>query len=118
YDGIRKPAASEQLNDFESIERATREFKPLVAQTEVSNDSGDRTVIYEYPVKTMNINRENSWYQTDTGPLAYVDISRSFDRTVDAISLAFAAFNVPHFCDFVVEEPTSIVKDGGEICQV
>ena len=118
YDGIRRPATAELLPDFAAIERATREFRPIVAQTEVANDAGDIRVTYEYPVKTMNINREHSWHQTDTGPIAYLDLTKPHDRTVDAISLAFAAFNVPHFCDFVVEEPTPIVKDGNEACSV
>jgi hypothetical protein len=32
--------------------------------------------------------------------------------------LAFAVFNTPHFCDFVMEQPTPILRDGQEVCQV
>jgi hypothetical protein len=32
--------------------------------------------------------------------------------------LAFAVFNAPHFCDFVIEQPTPVVRDELEVCKV
>ena len=74
--------------------------------------------IIEYPVKTININDERDIYQVDTGPVAWPDLSRRCERNVEAISLAFVAFNVPHFADFVIEAPTPIVEGGREVCRV
>jgi hypothetical protein len=43
-----------------------------------------------------------------------MDLSASCERTVDAISLAYVAFNVPDFADFVIEQPTQI-SDGDQM---
>ena len=59
----------------------------------------------------MNANRERSAYQVDTGPLAFPDLSARRKRHADGISLAFVAFNAPHFAEFVLEVPTRV---GGE----
>lgn len=47
-----------------------------------------------------------------------MDLSKRHEKTVDGISLAYAAFNKPHFADFVLEEPTKIIRDGQAITEV
>jgi len=106
------------LEDNEAIRKATHEAIPLVAQTEIFNEEIGLRAIIEYPVKTMNINDSRNIYQVDTGPVLLPDLSKRYERTVDAIKLAFVAFNAPDFADFVIEEPTPIIKDGKEICKV
>jgi hypothetical protein len=32
--------------------------------------------------------------------------------------LAFVALNLPHFADFVIEQPTAVVEDGEELFKV
>jgi len=67
----------------------------------------------------MNTRREDFAWQVDTGPVAYPDLTRRPERLVDSISLAFVAFNAPHFADFVIEAPTAIPSpDGGAPAQV
>jgi hypothetical protein len=96
----------QELSTPEDVLRATREWRPIVAQTEIEdNDTGLRAII-EFPVKTMNTRRRDSAYQTDTGPVAFPELGRRPERLVDAVSLAFVAFNARHFADFVIEEPT------------
>ena len=56
----------------------------------------------------MNTNREQSAYQVDTGPVAFPDLSARRQRHADGISLAFVAFNAPHFAEFVLEVPTRV----------
>ena len=51
----------------------------------------------------------------DTGPIALPDLSRRHERLPDALSLAFVAFNAPHFADFVIEDETPILKDDQEL---
>ena len=46
------------------------------------------------------------------------DLSRRYEPLVECLKLAFIAFNAPHFADFVVEQPTPVVEDGQERCQV
>jgi len=99
-------APVEELCDMEAILAATYAFKPVVAQTEIANAETGLRAIIEYPVKTLNTSRERKIYQVDTGPVAWPDLSRRAERLVDTLSLAFVAFNAPHFADFVIEEPT------------
>ena len=59
----------------------------------------------------MNIRDEEPTFQVDTGPVAFPDLSRRYERLPDALSLAFVAFNAPHFADFVIEDETPILQD-------
>ena len=107
-----------ELDSFEKIRDATAAGQPIVAQTEIRNEETKLRAVIEYPVKTMNISLDKSVYQVDTGPLAYPDLSKRFDPSIDCLSLAFVAFNAPHFADFIIEQPTPIVKDEQELAEV
>lgn len=100
-----------ELEDGQAICAATYACDPLVAQTEIWNDKTGLRAVIEYPVKSMNTNREQSAYQVDTGPVAFPDLNQRHGCHANAISLAFVAFNAPHFADFVLEVPTRV---GGE----
>jgi hypothetical protein len=118
WDGMKhrlvEAADCRELTTNAEVLDATRAFLPLVAQTEVRNETTALRAVIEYPVKTMNTRRRDCIYQVDTGPVAFPDLTVRRDRAVDGISLAFVAFNAPHFADFVVEEPTPIRSGGAE----
>ncbi len=97
-----------ELPSNASIREETYRFAPLVSQTEIRNEETGLRALIECPVKTMNTRREDDRYQVDTGPLAFPDLAARADRLVDCLSLAFVAFNTPHFADFVVEAPTPV----------
>ena len=99
-----------ELEDAEAICAATYDWAPLVAQTEIWNDETGLRAVIEYPVKSMNTNREKSAhaYQVDTGPVAFPDLSTRHQRHADGISLGFVAFNAFHFAEFVLEVPTEV----------
>ncbi|MSP14409.1 MAG: hypothetical protein EXR62_15835 [Chloroflexi bacterium] len=100
--------ALRELHTVQDVIDATHTLHPLVAQTEIwQADTGLRAII-EYPVKTMNTNREKHIYQVDTGPVLLPDLSQRWERHADGMSLAFVVFNVPDFADFVIEGPTVI----------
>ena len=115
---LHKPLSVQPLSTGADIHKATAEGFPLVAQTEISDKNTGLRAILEYPVKTINIRDEEPTYQVDTGPVAFPDLSRRYDRSADSLSLAFVVFNAPHFADFVVEDETPIVQDGKEVTQV
>ncbi len=95
------------LDSAAAIRKATHDGLPLVAQTAFTNGATGYHAIVEYPVKTMNIHDEKDQYQVDTGPVAFPDLSRRWDRLADSISLAFVAFNAPSFADFIRETETA-----------
>lgn len=106
------------VDTWEKIRDATAAALPIVSQTEITNaETGLRAVI-ECPVKTMNVSLDLQKYQVDTGPIAYPDLSKRFEPRIDCLSLAFIAFNAPHFADFVVEQPTAVVEAGREVTRI
>ncbi len=106
-----------ELSSFEEIRDATAAGVRSVAQTEIRNEDTKLTAVIEYPVKTMNVSLDNSVYQVDTGPIL-PGSSRRFDVPIECLSWRTVAFNVPHFADFIIEQPTPIVQDEQELAQV
>ncbi len=98
----------QQLHSDQDVFDATAAFHPIVAQTEYQDPDTGLTALIEYPVKTMNTRRDPLAYQVDTGPVMFADLTTLADRIVDRLHLAFVAFNVPGFADFVIEAPTHI----------
>ena len=106
------------LDTWEKIRDATAAGVPIVTQTEISNPDTKLRAIIECPVKTMNVSLERKMYQVDTGPIAFPDLEQRSDPLIDCLHLAFIAFNAPHFADFVIEQPTPVMKQGTELCKI
>jgi hypothetical protein len=106
------------LDSNEKILRATRKCLPIVTQTEIWDANTRMRTIIECPVKTMNMDENACIYQVDTGIVLFPDLSKRYDPQIEGFSLAYVAFNAPHFADFVIEQPTPIVEDGKKITWV
>jgi hypothetical protein len=104
----------QELPTPEAVIQATHAFKPVVAQTEIRDAASKLCAIIEYPVKTLNTHKLRKMYQTDTGPVVFPDLTRDCERHVERLDLAYVAFNVPHFADFVIEAPTPLLDKGAE----
>lgn len=114
---IRNANAVRELDSAEIVQVAL-EGLPFVGQTEIWDEETGMRAIIECPVKTMNADPDRGRYQVDTGPVIYPDLSRRYARKIEALRLAFVAFNRPGFADFVIEQPTEIKQDGEVICEV
>jgi len=110
---LREAPSITELSDWSAIRDATQAGQPIVTQTEIANEELGLRAIIECPSKTMNISLEREMYQNDTGPIAFPDLSQRHEREIDALRLAFIAFNAPDFADFVVEDVTPILDDDG-----
>ncbi len=106
------------LDTFEKIRDFTAAAVPIVSRTELADEQTGLTAIIEAPVKTLNISIDKSMYQVDTGPIAFPDLSQRLAPRIDCLKLAFVAFNAPHFADFIVEQPTAVIEDEFEKCQI
>jgi hypothetical protein len=115
---LREGTRFEELADWDAIRRTTAAAVPIVSQTEIADEKTGLRAIIECPVKTMNVNLEHQLYQVDTGPVAFADLGQRHDPQILALSLAFVAFNAPHFADFVVEQPTPVIEDETEKCRI
>jgi len=115
---LQEAGAVTELETWEEIRDATADAAPIVTQTEIENaDTGTRAII-ECPTKTMNISLDKKMYQVDTGPVAFPDLTKPYDRPIACLGLAFIVFNAPGFADFVIEQPTPVAEDGDDTCQV
>lgn len=115
---LREARKLSPLATFEQIRDATAAAVPIVSRTELTDEKTGLEAIIECPVKTMNISIDKGLYQVDTGPIAFPDLSQRFEPRIDCFKLAFVAFNAPHFADFVIEQPTAVVEEGQEKCQI
>ncbi len=115
---IKKASSVQVLDDNAKVVQTALKGLPVVGRTEIWNDNTKMRAIIEYPVKTLNANEGKSIYQVDTGPVLFPDLTNRYDRNIEALSLAFVAFNTPHFSDFVIEGPTPIIENGKEITRV
>lgn len=115
---LHKPTDVVLLDTWEKIARATSVGLPIVTQTEISDSQSGLKAIIECPCKTMNVSSSKKMYQTDTGPVILPDLSQRYRPQISCFRLAYIAFNVNHFADFVIEGPTSIVKEGKEVAGV
>lgn len=106
------------LEAWEEIRDTTAAGVPIVSQTEFENSGTGLRAVIECPVKTMNISIDKRMYQVDTGPVAFPDLTKRYERLIECLSLAFVVFNAPDFADFVVEQPTPVVEDGVEKCRI
>jgi hypothetical protein len=106
------------LDDSEKILMATRKCLPIVTQTEIWDANTQMRAFIECPVKTMNMDEKRRIYQVDTGIVLFPDLSKRYERKIEAFRLAYLAFNAPHFADFVIEQPTPIVESGKTIAWV
>jgi len=86
----------------------------LIGRTELESGDGDLKATLEFPVKTMNANDIRMVYQVDTGPLPFPELDREVARHIDRFELAYVAYNVPHFADFVIQTETPI-GDGSAV---
>ena len=110
---LKEGALVEELTTWDAIARATAAAVPMVSQTEIVNSETGLRAIIECPLKTINIQPEKQQYQVDTGPIVFPDLDKRHDPLIDALSLAFVAFNAPHFADFVVEQVTPVAEEDG-----
>ena len=109
------------LDSWEKIRDATMEGRPIIQQTEIHDAATGLRAVIECPTKTMNIGTADEWsgkYQVDTGPVAFPDLTKRYEQPIDCLRLAYVAFNAPDFADFVIEQPTGVIKDGQEVAQV
>ncbi|MCH8293068.1 hypothetical protein IH992_18415 [Candidatus Poribacteria bacterium] len=115
---VREAEPLQLLDTNEKILLATRKCLPIVSQTELWDTDTQMRAIIECPVKTMNMDEKRNIYQVDTGIVLFPDLSKHYAPQIETFRLAYIAFNVPHFADFVIEQPTLIFEDGKQTTQV
>jgi len=106
------------LTSAQAIGEALKAAKPLVGQTELRDEETGRTAIIEYPIKTLNWRPGEELWQVDTGPVLLPDLSVPAEEWSESLQLAFIAYRTFDWADFVVEQPTPIIRDESEVATV
>lgn len=102
------------LDTIQSVIEATLAHKILIARTEL-RDSEGLTALVEYPVKTMNVNRETMAFQVDTGPVPLYNFGSTSADAIARFDWAYVAFNDFRGAHFVVQRPTPIFCEGRQV---
>ncbi len=94
---------AELCEDNAAVVAATLANQVVIGRTEVWSKDGKQRATIEYPVKTMNAHEQPPYFQVDTGPILLPDFSS--DRPpIQAFDLAFVAWNVPEWAEFVIQQ--------------
>jgi len=115
---LREGKRVTHLDAWPKIRDAAAEGLPIVSQTEIKSDETGLRAILECPAKTLNVSLDQEVYQVDTGPVTFPDLTRRYENLIECLSLAFVAFNAPDFADFILEQPTPVVENEQELCQI
>ncbi|MCH7728792.1 MAG: exo-alpha-sialidase [Planctomycetes bacterium] len=99
------------LRTPEEIFAAMQAGKQIVGQTELRDDATGRVAVIEYPVKTINFERDRKDWQVDTGPVILPDLSAPPERWSEKFQLAHIAFRTPYWADFIIDQPTPVQTD-------
>ncbi len=107
-----KMARIEQLSDKIKIAMITEGSVIINGRIEISDQSGRYRAILEFPIKTLNVSKENELYQVDTGPILLPDFSSSENKAmIERFNIAFVAYNNSYEAYFIIKEPTAITAD-------
>jgi hypothetical protein len=113
WDGIEPRLRTSRIRVLktpEEIFAAMQAGKPIVGQTEIRDEKTGRVAVIEYPVKTINFERNRKDWQVDTGPVIFPDLSAAPSAWSKTLRLAHIAFNTADWADFIVDQPTPLEK--------
>ena len=96
------------LRSPDEIFAAMQQGKLIVGQTEIRDGKTGRVAVIEYPVKTINFERNRKDWQVDTGPVLLPDLSVPPDQWSHTVKLSHIAFRSPGWADFLVDQPTPV----------
>lgn len=105
---IKRITQAQVLNEEEQVIKATLGNRPLIGRTEIMDENNQIRAILEYPIKTMNVNREKNVFQVDTGPIPLPDLTSKHNRKIERFRLAYVAYNTFDVSEFVIQQPTPI----------
>jgi hypothetical protein len=105
---VRTFEADRSLDDAAAVVGATLASRPLVGRTTIHSEETRRLASLEYPIKTMNVLREPSRFQVDTGPLLVPDFRSTATRTIEQLQLAYIVYNRFDRAELILRAPTPL----------
>jgi hypothetical protein len=90
---LRAVQTAELLDTPRALIVAAKAGCYIVVRTEFANAERRLRAFVEYPVKTINMNEQSNAFQIDTGPIVFPDLWAAQKGHLEALRLAFIAFN-------------------------
>ncbi|MBI2479385.1 MAG: exo-alpha-sialidase [Planctomycetia bacterium] len=109
-----RPFRGRVLNSPDEVFAAMQAGKLIVGQTQLRDEASGRVAVIEYPIKTINFERNRKDWQVDTGPVILPDLTAPPEQWSQSIRLAHIAFRTPYWADFLVDQPTPVQAVGAE----
>lgn len=100
------------LKSPDEIFAAMQQGVPIIGQTEIRDENAGRIAVLEFPIKTINFERDRKDWQIDTGPVILPDLAAPPEEWSRKIRLAYIAFRAADWADFIVEQPTPLDGEG------
>lgn len=100
------------------LDETANGIRPIIAKTEIVNAERGLRATLEYPIRTMNYNREHNRFQVDTGPLIFPDLAVEAEHRIDTLKMAHAVFNKLDYVEFVCKQPTPVEVDGQTVTTI
>jgi predicted neuraminidase len=102
------------LKSPDEVFAAMQAGKLIVGQTQLRDEASGRVAVIEYPIKTINFERNTKDWQVDTGPVILPDLTALPEQWSQSFRLAHIAFRTPYWADFLVDQPTPVQAVGVE----
>jgi hypothetical protein len=97
----------EELSTADAVYNAIMANRNVVSRTEYELRDGT-TVVLEYPVKCINVNDREGFYQVDTGPVIFPDDMPDVSMPIERFRFAYVAHNCHDWAEFIVNVPTPV----------
>lgn len=111
---IRHHASATLLPGDAAAVEATLANRPLVARTELRDESTGRRALLEYPIKTMNVVANPPKMQVDTGPILVPDFASTAAQPIERLDIAHVVYHLYDCAEFVLRRPHQVGEQDGK----
>jgi hypothetical protein len=114
---VHEPKSVRPLLDKSAVIEATLANEVIIARNDLTDERTGIRAVVEYPVKTMNVQREQGVFQVDTGPVPLYNFAGDDPDPMAHFLWSYVAFNEFTGAFFISQVPTPLFKDGVEVAR-
>ena len=87
--------------------------EPMVGRTTIHDPKRAVTAVMEYPINTMNVNKDPFRFQVDTGPIIFPDLAKKVERPIEMFEVAYVLCNRFDEVEFTLRKPVAPHVESG-----
>ena len=81
--------------------------EPMVGRTAIRDPKRAVTAVMEYPINTMNVNKDPFRFQVDTGPILFPDLSKAVGNRIEMFEVAYVLYKRFDETEFTLRKPVA-----------